>query len=154
MTNETIQRLRNQAKMKDFQKRLQEKVEIGTLVLVSSYELKSILEGTHHLTYHFEVINEQSNSTPTRVINNTRIPAGIICLSSHCMLPEPPQISASGISEWRWKSWWQIWGSACGMKTHGRCRGLWYTDAAPSNSETARRFWRCEWSKRRSWVDW
>ena len=57
--------------MKQFQEKIQEKIDIGTLVEVKEDKLKTIMAGTHHFTYLSVVSSETSESTQTRLINNT-----------------------------------------------------------------------------------
>ena len=58
-------------KLKDFKEKIKEKEDIGTLKEVSPEELQELLKMEHHFTYLGVVSNEQSGSTPTRLINNT-----------------------------------------------------------------------------------
>ena len=58
--------------MKDFKGKIQEKVDIGTLQEVSPGDLQDLLKMEHHFTYLGVVSNENSDSTSTCLINNTR----------------------------------------------------------------------------------
>ena len=50
---------------------IREKIDIGTLQLVLPGELQNLHKMEHHYTYLGVVSNENSNTTPTRLINNT-----------------------------------------------------------------------------------
>ena len=70
-TKRTINTLKKKNKLKEFQDKIQEKIDIGTLIEVGEKELKGILAGTHHFTYLSVVTSETSETTSTRLINNT-----------------------------------------------------------------------------------
>ena len=70
-TKRTINTLKKKNKLKEFQEKINEKIDIGTLVEVGEDELKNILAGTHHFTYLSVVTSETSETTSTRLINNT-----------------------------------------------------------------------------------
>ena len=58
--------------MQVFQEEIKKKIELGTLVEVSDQELEGIMQSTHHFYYLSMVISENSESTQTHLINNTK----------------------------------------------------------------------------------
>ena len=64
--------LKKKEQMEMFQKEIEKKIEIGTLVAMSDAEVKETMKSTHHFTLLAMVMSETSSSTSARLINNTK----------------------------------------------------------------------------------
>ena len=72
MSNNLIRQLKKKGQLEVFQQEIQNKIDLGTLVELSSEELEGILQSTHHFCYLSMVMSENSESTAARMINNTK----------------------------------------------------------------------------------
>ena len=70
-TNMIIDRLMKKGQMEQFQEEIQKKIDIGCLEEVPEQELENLLKTVHHFCYLQLVFSENSESTSTRMINNT-----------------------------------------------------------------------------------
>ena len=70
-TNALILKLVKKNQLAEFQAELDKKIEIGCLAEISGTELEKILQDTHNFCYLSLVFSENSESTSTRMINDT-----------------------------------------------------------------------------------
>ena len=66
-----IAKLFKKNQLAEFQAELDKKIEIGCLEEISGTELEKILQYTHHFCHLSLVFSENSESTSTRMINDT-----------------------------------------------------------------------------------
>ena len=72
MSQRVIQQLKRKGQLDVFEKEIDKKIQIGTLVKVDYQELKQIMSSIHHFCYLSLVMLETSTSTSARLINNTK----------------------------------------------------------------------------------
>merc|ERR1711915_369422 len=72
MTKKVIQQLKKKGQLEMFQKEIEKKINIVTLVAMSESEVKETMKSTHHFTLLAMVMSETSTSTSARLINNTK----------------------------------------------------------------------------------
>jgi hypothetical protein len=70
-TDMIINRLVKKDQLKQFQEEIDKKIDIGCLEQVPEAEIETLLKGVHHFCYLQLVFSENSESTSTRMINNT-----------------------------------------------------------------------------------
>ena len=70
-TNMIIGRLMKKGQMEQFREEIQKKIDIGCLEEVPEQELENLLKTVHHFCYLQLVFSENSESTSTRMTNNT-----------------------------------------------------------------------------------
>ena len=69
--NSLIDSLLRKGQLEEFEKEIEKKIQIGTLKEIPESEHKKLLEMVHHFCYLGVVHSETSESTSTRMINNT-----------------------------------------------------------------------------------
>ena len=70
-TDTLIKKLMKEGKMESFKEQIASKIELGTLREVPEDEWERLLKGTHNFCYLSIVSNENSQSTSSRLINDT-----------------------------------------------------------------------------------
>ena len=70
-TDSLIRKLKKEGKMESFKEQIASKIELGTLREVPEGEWAELLKGTNNFCYLSIVSNENSQSTSSRLINDT-----------------------------------------------------------------------------------